>query len=63
MYVCKNRFMENKKQKLEEPVVAYGRKVRMGDLVPEPMENMEEVLRSRGYISHEEFVERLSKYL
>lgn len=55
--------MENKKQKLEEPVVAYGRKVRMGDLVPEPIENMEEVLRSRGYISHEEFVERLSKYL
>lgn len=55
--------MVDKKHMLEEPVMAYGRKVRVGDLVPEPMENMEDELRSRGYISHEEFVERLSKYL
>ncbi len=55
--------MEDKKHSLEEPLVSYGHKVRIGDLVPEPMENMEEELRSRGYISHEEFVERLSRYL
>ena len=55
--------MEDKMHRLEEPAVSYGRKVRIGDLVPEPMENMEEELRARGYISHEEFVERLSRYL
>ena len=55
--------MDEKKHTLEEPSVAYGKKVRLGDLVPEPMENVEEVLRSRGYLSHEEVAEKFSEFL
>ena len=55
--------MSNKDHYLEEPAVSYGRKVKIGEIVPEPMEHMEEVLRARGYISHEELVEHLSKHL
>lgn len=55
--------MEKDKHNLEEPAASYGRKVRIGDIVPEPMENMEETLKARGYISYEELVEHLSKYL
>ena len=55
--------MDEKKHILEEPTVIYGRKIKMRDLIPIPMENMDEELRSRGYISHEEFLEGLSKYM
>ena len=55
--------MEKKDNVLEEPAASYGRKIRLSDVAPQPMENMEERLRAMGYISHEEFVEHLSKYL
>jgi len=54
---------KNNKNLLKSPSASYGRKVRLGDIVPIPMENADEKLRSMGYISHEELVERLSKYM
>ena len=53
--------MEKDKHNLEEPAASYGRKVKIVDIVPEPMENMEETLTAMGYISYEELVEHLSK--
>ena len=55
--------MGDKKHILEEPAVFYGKKIKIRDIVPVPMENAEEYLRSQGYISFEELKENLSKYL
>ena len=55
--------MEKNKNNLEEPAASCGKKVKIGDIIPEPMENMEETLKAMGYISYEELVEHLSKYL
>ncbi|MBQ7708759.1 MAG: hypothetical protein IJT74_02415 [Bacteroidales bacterium] len=54
--------MDDRSHRLEEPAVSYGRKVRLGDIAPQPLENMEETLRERGYISYEELAQHLSKY-
>ena len=40
--------MGDKKHILEEPAVSYGRKMKIRDIVPVPMENVEEYLRSQG---------------
>lgn len=52
--------MEKDKHNLEEPAASCGKKVKIGDIIPEPMENMEETLTAMGYISFEELVEHLS---
>ncbi len=54
---------KNNNNLLMSPSASYGRKVRLGDIVPIPMENAGEKLRSMGYISHEELVEHLSKFM
>lgn len=55
-------YMDDRSHRLEEPAVSYGRKVRLGDIAPQPLENLEETLRERGYISYEELAQHLSKY-
>ena len=54
--------MDKNKRALEEPAMFYGRKVGLGDIEFEPIDNMMETLRSRGYITFDEFIDRLSKY-
>lgn len=55
--------MEEKKHTLEEPAVSYGRKYKLSEIEFQPMHNMRETLRQQGYITHEEFIQRISKYL
>ena len=55
--------MDENKHTLKEPAAEYGRKVKASDVVFQPMANMMETLRSQGYISHEELVNRLSQDL
>ena len=55
--------MDDKDHFFEEPGGEYGRKVKASEIVFEPMPHMRESLRKQGYITHEEFVDRLSKYL
>ncbi len=55
--------MDENKHTLEEPSVSYGQKHKLSEIEFQPMSNMMEALREQGYITHDEFVERLSKYL
>ena len=55
--------MEEKKHILEDPAASYGRKCKLSEIEFQPMHNMMGTMRKRGYITHEELVERLSKYL
>lgn len=55
--------MDKKDHILEEPRGAYGGTIKLSEVTPTPMHNMLETLREQGYISHEEFIERLSKHL
>ena len=55
--------MDENKHTLKEPAAESGRKVKASDVVFQPMANMMETLRSQGYISHEELVNRLSQDL
>jgi|GEM_PF-3081728 len=55
--------MDENKHILEEPSVSYGQKHKLSEIEFQPMSNMMETLRKQGYITHEEFVERLSKHL
>lgn len=54
---------DDNKNNLEEPAAAYGQKCKLSEIEFQPMPNMMEALRKQGYITHEELVERLSKYL
>ena len=55
--------MDKNNKTLEEPAAEYGRNLRAEEIVFQPMTNMMESLRSQGYITHDELVNRLSKYL
>ena len=44
----------------ECPAVSYGSTIRVGDLHFQQMENVEDSLRAKGYISLEEFEKRFS---
>ena len=56
-----NEFMnKNNHNVLESPAVSYGSTIRVGDLHFQPMENVEDSLRAKGYISLEEFEKRFS---
>ena len=55
--------MDDKNHILEEPAASYGSKVKLCEVAFQPMPQMMETLRAQGYITHEEFVERVSKHL
>ena len=55
--------MDENKHNLEEPATSYGREIKSSEVVFEPMPRMMESLRAQGYLTHEEFVERMSKYI
>ena len=48
---------------LNSPAASYGKKVSVRDLHYEPVDNLEETLRSQGYISLDEYINKVSKYL
>ena len=48
---------------LESPAASYGSTIRVGDLHFQPMENVEDSLRAKGYISLEEFQKRVSNLI
>ena len=52
--------MDENKHTLEEPSVSYGQKHKLCEIEFQPLSNMMETLRKQGYITHEEFVERLA---
>ena len=54
---------EKKDNSLKSPAASYGSKVRLGDIVPIPMENADETLHSMGYVTHEDLVNHLSKHM
>ena len=54
---------EKQDNTLKSPAASYGSKVRLGDIVPIPMENADETLRSMGYVTHEDLVNHLSKHM
>ena len=51
---------KNNHNVLESPAVSYGSTIRVGDIHFQPMENVEDSLRAKGYISLEEFEKRFS---
>ena len=55
--------MDEKNHNLEEPAASYGQKCKLSEIEFQPMSLMMETLRKQGYITHEELVARLSKYL
>lgn len=64
IFAQKNMSMDNNKDKaLKSPTASYGSKVRLGDIVPIPMENADETLRSMGYVTQEDLENHLSKYM
>ena len=63
IFAVMDKRMDDKDHSLEEPGAEYGRKVKASEIVFEPMPHMRDSLRAQGYITHEEFVDRLSKYL
>lgn len=55
--------MDEKNHILEEPAASYGSKVKLSEVPFQPMPRIMETLRAQGYITHNEFVERMSKFL
>lgn len=56
--------MNENKHTLNEPAGAYGGKtVSIEEMQFAPMSDMKSSLKSKGYITHEELVDRLNKYL
>ena len=52
--------MDENKHTLKEPSASYGSKYKLSEIEFQPMPDMMETLREQGYITHEEFVERLA---
>ena len=48
-----------REEQAEEPVASYGSKVKLSEVAFQPMPQMMETLRAQGYITHEEFVNRI----
>ena len=55
--------MDKNKNTLNEPAVNYGRKVHVSELQFKPMDNMMETLRFQGYVSLDEFISKVSKFM
>jgi len=63
MFVEKEFMKKEHNNTLESPAASYGSTIRVGDLHFQPMENVEDSLRAKGYISLEEFQKRASNLI